>query len=236
MIRHVLDDPAGLSVRARRFLETRSRRNPATVVEPPDRYYECWNADDEPDPGPDGGLARLQEFAARYGGMWFPGERPAPGGYEFHDTVESGWQQTDAGDWEAEVGLVEQAWPVLLSWSTGRIGVIHAENWVATSVDNLIESSALGNEISDDDSWREAVPVDGGSWHLSGITSDRFADHVPEVPEASSLWNRWYMDEHVAVHGWRATYDPARFEVVLAWYRDPLGRHRLESLTGPLRP
>jgi hypothetical protein len=236
MIKHVLDDPAGLSVRAQRFLQTLSRRSLPTAVEPPDLYYECWNADDEPDPGPDGGLARLQEFAARYGGLWFPGKRPTPGGYGLHDTVQAGWQQTRSGDWEAEVGLVEGAWWVLLSWSTGRIGVIHPENWVATSADNLIESSALGNEISDDDSWREAVPVGGRGAYLPGMASDRFAGHLPEVTEASSPWNRWYMDEHVAVHGWRATYDPTRSEVVLAWYRGPLGRRRLESLTGPLMP
>lgn len=125
---------------------------------------------------------------------------------------------------------------MLLSWSTGRIRVMHVESWVATSADNLIESSALGNEIADDDSWRDAVPVGGRSWHLSGVTTDRFVGCIPEAAEASSPWNRWYMDEHVAVHGWSATYDPARCEVILAWYRDPLGRQRIESLTGPPRP
>lgn len=66
MTRHVLDDPGGLTEQARRFLAEHSRRTRLQPIAP------------EPVDGPDGGRARLDEFVARFGGLWFcrPGPRP----------------------------------------------------------------------------------------------------------------------------------------------------------------
>jgi hypothetical protein len=137
----------------------------------------------------------------------------------------------------AAVGDID-GWPLTLGWSTGRIGldVVGPETWIAASAVNLIESSALGQEIGWNGSWQEAVSVGGrgSGWGLN-VEADRFRGLVREVPEASSPWNRWFVDKQVAVHAWRETYDPQRRQVVMAWYRGPEGRHRIEAVAGPLR-
>jgi hypothetical protein len=233
--RHVLDDPGALSERARRFLVPHTRPQAPTARD--DAWYVCTGADDRQVPGPDGGLDRLQRFFARFGGLTFATERPRVGArYRFDPSGTSGWMQVESGDWVAEVGD-EEAWPLMLSWSTGRIGldVLHPEAWIADSAEGLIESAALGQEIHLDGSWREAVPVSGRGpgWGLD-VGVDRFTDVVAEVRAASSEWNRWFVDDHMAVHAWRQTYDEERSQVVMAWYRSAEGLRRIEAIVGPL--
>ncbi|MEU8664473.1 hypothetical protein [Actinoplanes philippinensis] len=240
MIRHVLDDVAALSGRARAFLDEHCRRTPISLTDP-GRWYECTDVNGEPVPGPAGGLERLTSFVTRYGGMTFCPERP--GCYGAHDHpyvldphVSSGWDELEDGDHVAVVGSVE-GFHLTLSWSTGRIGAVEQDFWIAGSAVNLIESSALGQSIYTDESWSEAIERDGkgAGWGLATVGSEAFRGTVGEVAEASSEWNRWYLDEHVAVHGWRVTYERERGEAVMAWYRTAEGRRRIETVAGPLR-
>ncbi|MBU2662653.1 hypothetical protein KOI35_03960 [Actinoplanes bogorensis] len=240
MIRHVLDDAGALSDRARAFLDEHGRRSPISLADP-DRWYECTNGDGSSAPGPDGGLERLTAFVTRFGGMTFCPERPGCFGhqhpYEFDGFVSSGWEELDDGDYAAVVGSKDGC-SLTLSWSTGRIGVVEADYWIADSATNLIESCALGQSVYDSDAWTEAVELEGKGkgWGLTAVGSDAFRGAVGEVVEASCEWNRWYLDEHVAVHGWRVTYERERNEAVMAWYRDAEGRRRIEAVAGPLRP
>ncbi|GAA4638747.1 hypothetical protein GCM10023196_097710 [Actinoallomurus vinaceus] len=202
--------------------------------------------------GPEGGLDRLVEFSARYGGLSFCQERPECDGqhkYQYNFSIyTSSWEPTDSDDWVAVVGDTEGC-QLTFDWSTGRIGVdvVGPETWIADSVVNLIESAALAQYIYGSiaphrmarrvDRWQEAVPVEGKGpgWGLANVSSERFRGLVPEVTQASSPWNRWFADEQVAVHAWLTTYEIDREEVVMAWYRGAQGRQRIESVTGPLR-
>lgn len=241
MIHHVPDDPAALSDRARAFLDEHGRRSPISLDDP-GQWYECTGVDGEAVPGPAGGLERLTSFVTRFGGMTFCGERPGCYGahrnpYEFYGFVSSGWNELENGDHVADVGTKE-GYSLSLSWSTGRIGVVEPDFWIADSATNLIESCALGQSVYTGEAWSEAVQLGGkgAGWGLTAVGSDAFRGVVGEAVEASSEWNRWYLDEHVAVHGWRATYEPERHEAVMAWYRDAEGRRRIEAVAGPLQP
>lgn len=241
VIRHLLDDVGALSDRARAFLDEHGRRSPIALADH-GRWYECIGVNGETVPGPVGGLERLTAFVTRFGGMKFCPERPGCYGahwhpYEFDAIVSSGWEELEDGDHVAVVGSKE-GYSLTLSWSTGRIGVVEPDFWIADSAINLIESCALGQSVCADEAWSEAVVLGGkgAGWGLTDVGSDAFRGSVGEVAEASSEWNRWYVDEHVAVHGWRATYEPERHEAVMAWYRDDEGRRRIEAVAGPLRP
>ncbi|BEL04582.1 hypothetical protein Q0Z83_027730 [Actinoplanes sichuanensis] len=241
MNRHVLDDPDRLSDRARAFLDEHCRRSPISLDDP-GQWYECTGVDGRAVPGPAGGLERLTDFVARFGGMAFCGERPGCYGahrnpYVFHGFVSSGWDELGDGDRVATVGH-KDGFALTLSWSTGRIGVVEADFWIADSAVNLLESCALGQCVYTDEAWSEAVELGGKGpgWGLTAVGSDAFRGLVGEVVEASCEWNRWYVDEQVAVHGWRVTYDMDRPESVMAWYRDADGRRRIESVAGPLWP
>lgn len=241
VIRHVLDDPGLLSGRARGFLDVHGRRSVIDLHDPA-RWYECTGVDGDVVAGPADGLERLASFVARFGGMAFCGERPGCRGdhrnpYEFDGIISSGWDELGDGDRVAVVGTKEGC-PLTLSWSTGRIGVVAPDHWIADSAVNLIESCALGQSVHSDDTWVEAVQTGGRGpgWGLTGVASDAFRDAVAEVAEASSAWNRWYADEKVAVHGWRLTYEPERREAVMAWYRGAAGRRRVEAVAGRLQP
>jgi hypothetical protein len=241
VIRHVLDDLGALSNRARAFLDEHCQWSPIPLVDP-GQWYECTGVDGDVVPGLAGGLDRLTSFFARFGGMTFCPERPGCYGahqhpYEFDRFVSSGWDELDDGDRVAVVGSKE-GYCLTLSWLTGRIGVVESDFWIADSATNLIESCALGQSVYTDPAWSEAVEIGGkgAGWGLTAVGSDAFHGVVGEVVEASSEWNRWYLDEHVAVHGWRATYEPERHEAVMAWYRDAEGRQRIEAVAGPLRP
>ena len=85
----------------------------------------------------------------------------------------------------------------------GAAGGIRVTSWAPTS-----STSQDGGGSHGDRSWREAIPVNGRGrgWGLD-VPSARFRELVPEVTEASSAWNRWYLDAHVAVHGWLTTYE-----------------------------
>ena len=255
MEQHVLDDPGALTVRAQRFLAVHGQRDsqsdPNTLL---DQHPEG--------DAPEGWRDWLREFGVRYDGLSFCQDRPAcvrqnaqhvqqrycfeSNRYYFSfDDLE--WELTESGDWYVTVGYTE-GWPLTYSWSTGRIGcdVMGPDYWIAHSATNLIESAALGqyvlggspyDRIRRGDRWEEAIPVDGKGpgWGLAPVSSEQFRDVVPESVEASSPWNRWFIDDEIAVHAWQTTYESPRREVVMAWYRSRKGRRKIESITGPLR-
>ncbi|GLY04154.1 hypothetical protein [Actinoplanes sp. NBRC 101535] len=237
----VMPFPMSLSGRAQRFLDEHAVRSPISLDDP-GRWYECADAAGTVVPGPADGLDRLVEFVRRFGGLAFcDGRLPCDGlhrhRYEFDDSVSSGWDELGDGDLVATVGSEEGGHLLTMSWATGRIGVVSPDCWIADSATNLIESCAVGQSIQADRSWTEAVPVNGRGpgWGLEGLPSEAFRGAVAEVVEASSEWNRWYLDDQVAVHGWRVTYEPQRSEAVMAWYRGDSGRRRIEAVTGALR-
>jgi len=240
MTGHLLDDPGDLTERAQRFLTEHGHRRPTragAVAE----LYQCFDRAGGEIAGPEGGLERLRTFLARYGGLSFCQERPGCDGkhtqvYRFDTVVQSGWTATESGSWVAEVGEIE-GWPLMLDWSTGRIGidVFAPETWVAHSLPNLIESAALAQSLYLSTVWRKAVmPGRPPGWGLEPEAAEQLPDLVPEAAEASSPWNRWLMDQDVAVHSWQATYEPTRRTATMAWYRTAQGRRRLEAVVGPL--
>jgi hypothetical protein len=237
---HLLDDLGVLTQRAQTFLAAHGRRG-SDQHGVNREWYECTDTDGTPVPGPPGGLDRLQTFITQYGGLTFCQERPGCNGkhtlcYRVDDVVSSGWAQTGSGGWVAEVGVID-GWPLMLDWATGRIGIdIHEpETWIAHSLVNLVESAALGQSLYLSPTWQKAVMRGHGpGWGVEASTLEQLSGHVPEVAEASSPWNHWLMDQDVAVHGWRATYEPARRLAVMAWYRSPEGRRRIEAAAGPL--
>ncbi len=241
MTLHLLDDLGVLTQRAQVFLTKHARVGSLDQHEIQREWYECTDLHGNVIAGPDGGLDRLQAFVAQYGGLTFCQERPGCTGkhlqsYVFDGVVQSGWTQTESGNWIAEVGALE-GWPLILDWSTARIGIhIYApETWIANSLVNLVESAALGQSLHPDTGWRKAVMLGRGpSWGLEAESLERLRAEVPEVPVASSPWNHWLMDDDIAVHGWQATYEPARRVAVMAWYRSTEGRRRIEAAVGPL--
>ncbi|MGW0731947.1 hypothetical protein [Streptomyces sp. NPDC002851] len=235
---HVMDDPAALTTRAQRFLATHGHRSPPADPERLRAAYRCEDATGGVVSGPPGGLGRMLAFNARVGGLRFCSDRPQCRGKHrgyvlgFDELDGPGWWRVPSNGWILPVGDID-GWLLTLDWATGRIGVdvTGPDTWVASSAVNLIESCALGQSIYGDRSWREAVPVAGRGegWGLD-VPSARFRGLVPEVAEASSPWNRWYLDAHVAVHGWLTTYEVPRREPVMAWYRDRHGRRLIESV------
>jgi hypothetical protein len=244
----LLDDVGVLTQRAQQFLSDHGRRGEPVQGEFQRERYECTDADGGPVPGPDGGLDRLQAFIAQYAGLSFCQERPGCNGkhtqtYRFDDVVRSGWTRTASGGWVAEVGELEvgerQGWALMLDWSSGRIGIdIHQpETWIAHSLVNLLESAALGQSLYLSSGWRKAaLQGRGPGWGVGPVALERLQTQVSEVSVASSPWNTWLMDQDVAVHGWQATYEPTRQVAVMAWYRTPEGRRRIETAAGPLAP
>lgn len=240
MTPHLLDDLGVLTQRAQHFLTEHGRRG-SDRREVRREWYECTDIDGRPVSGPEGGFERLQTFIAQYGGLTFCQERPGCNGkhgqaYRLDDVVSSGWARTASGGWVAEIGEID-GWPLMLGWSTGRIGIdIHEpETWIAHSLVNLVESAALGQSLYLSKIWKKAVlRGHGPGWGVGAEALDLMRDHLPEVSEASSPWNHWLMDQDVAVHGWRATYEPARRVAAMAWYRTPQGRSRIEAVVGPL--
>lgn len=238
---HLLDDLGVLTQRAQRFLAEHARRGSEDHHEVQREWYECTDLDGNQVTGPEGGFDRLQAFVAQYGGISFCQERPGCNGkhsqtYRFDAVVQSGWVLTGSGGWVAEVGAIE-GWPLMLDWSTARIGIyIHEpETWIAHSLVNLVESAALGQSLYLDDGWQKAVMHGRGpGWGVEAESLERLQNEVPEVTEASSPWNHWLMDDDIALHGWRATYEPARRLAVMAWYRTPEGRRRIEAAVGRL--
>jgi hypothetical protein len=238
---HLLDDLGVLTHRAQHFLTEHAQLGSHGQHDVHSEWYECTDAMGSRVDGPDGGLERLQAFIAQYGGLAFCQERPGCTGkhlqtYRLDSVVQSGWAQTESGGWVAEVGVLE-GWPLTLDWSTGRIGIhIYApQTWIANSLVNLVESAALGQSLQSAAGWHKAVlPGRGPSWGLEAESLERLRGEVPEVAEASSSWNHWLMDDGVAVHGWQATYEPARKVAVMAWYRSAQGRRRIEAAVGPL--
>jgi hypothetical protein len=239
---HLLDDQTVPTQRAQRFLAEHGRRRPPARPGAAE-VYQCLDLDGaelaEAD-GPEGGLERLRSFLAQFGGVSFCQERPGCDGkhtqvYNFDTVVQSGWIRTESG-WVAEVGEIE-GWPLMLDWSTGRIGidVFAPETWVAHSALNLVESAALGQSLYLSTVWRKAVmPGHPPGWGLEPEAAAGLAEVVPEAGEASSPWNRWLMDQDVAVHTWQGTYEPSRKVATMAWYRNPQGRRRIEAVAGKL--
>jgi|tagenome__1003787_1003787.scaffolds.fasta_scaffold20953047_5 hypothetical protein len=235
-----MEDLDVLTRRAQLFLTEHAHRAPARA-EVEREWYECTDLDGTVIAGPEGGLERLQDFIAQYGGLTFCQERPGCNGkhgqsYRLDPVVSSGWARTGSGGWAAEIGQID-GWPLMLDWATGRIGIdIHEpETWIAHSLLNLVESAALGQSLYLSTTWHKAVlRGHGPGWGVEGDALEHLRGQVPEVVEASSPWNHWLMDQDVAVHGWRATYEPARRMAAMAWYRTPEGRRRLEAVVGPL--
>lgn len=243
MALHRLTDVGVLTQRAQVFLAEHGRQGSHAHHEVAREWYECTDLDGSAVPGPPDGFDRLQLFIAQYGGISFCQERPGCNGkhtqlYRFDEVVQSGWAQTESGGWVAEVGVLE-GWPLMLDWSTGRIGIdIHQpETWIAHSLVNLVESAALGQSLYLSGTWRKAaLRGRGPGWGVGPEALEQLQGQVPEVAEASSPWNQWLMDDDVAVHGWQATYEPSRRVAAMAWYRTPAGRRRIEDAAGPLAP
>jgi hypothetical protein len=238
---HLLEDLSVLTPRAQRFLTDHGRHRKATRAAAASEFYRCADRDGGEVAGPDGGRDRLRAFLGRYGGLTFCQERPGCDGkhtqtYNFDTVVQSGWTQTESAGWVAEIGDLE-GFPLMLDWKTERIGidVFAPETWVAHSLPNLVESAALGQSLYLSKVWQKAVmPGRPPGWGLEPQAVERLTEAVPEAVEASSPWNFWLLDQDVAVHSWRATYEPTRKKATMAWYRTPAGRRRLEAVVGPL--
>ncbi|MFC1411990.1 hypothetical protein ACEZCY_22285 [Streptacidiphilus sp. N1-12] len=229
---HILDDPTGLSTRARSLLERTGRRDHRQDPGLPTEFLRVRNRDGRLVPAPMTLVIRREGFQQRYGGLRY-GVRSGPTDRaERHDGLRDWHYDLDGTMWADPAGGWYFGWsgervssPVrYLVHTDGRVGVEDGSGTfldIAPSVPALMESHALVDTVSDWD--RSTVQVDGFALaeQLGNLT---------DVPEASGPTVRWRLSECVAVQEFRSwTGAGPRPWRAFVWSRGDAGRRQVEA-------
>ncbi|WP_203757140.1 hypothetical protein [Catellatospora bangladeshensis] len=204
---HIVDDPTGLSERARDLLARTGWRKPESAARLATDFLRVRDRTGRLIPAPMKLVIRREAFAARFGGLQYAVRRSValPGmDREFQrlwDFDLGGWMRRDVRGWHFDFIGERVSSPVAYAVHTdGRVGVTHGGLFleIATSVYHLIESHAVLDQVA---SWQP--------WHEYAAGSDRMAlvdhlaaqlDGLTEVAEASGPCARWLLGENVAIH------------------------------------
>ncbi|GAB3155138.1 hypothetical protein GCM10027290_50890 [Micromonospora sonneratiae] len=226
-MRHILDDPTGLSERAQRFLADRADRVPFDVAEGPTDAELRSTLGGLPGVDVEPALELLRRIQARYGGLRFRSVA-----WSFDEVVTLGPWPWDAGDYDSDdVGpmsdLLEHsvAHPHQV-WLRGSGEVSYfAYDFTASdvpvfpSVDALLEAEAIYQECT---AWMrvrpdELVSVDAIEAGTAGLTL---------LSEASGHTEQWWEQEGFRVHVWHtfaAVYKGAARSRWGIWAKDQAG-------------
>ena len=226
---HVLDDPGGLSPRAQAFLKRSGSRSQTAPTRLSTEYLRVPDLSGQLIPAPLDLVVRREGFAARFGGLRYDvrlsirftdGRRQISRRWNFDL---DGWIRREPHGWSFGWMGEEVSSPVrYLVHTDGRFGVLADGPFleVSPSVDHMIESHALMDEVAD---WS---PVTGSAleaWVPRSIDEMRYDDTgaLVVVPEASGPCEQWLLSDTMAVRlfsGW--TGGQPRQTGVMAWMRD----------------
>ncbi|WP_333736607.1 hypothetical protein [Streptomyces sp. IBSBF 2806] len=228
---HILDDPVGLTLRARSLLCRTGWREPSQEPRPAIELPRTRNRFGEPIPPPTMLVIRREGFERRYGGLCYQVRNSYAAGSERREQLRSWhfdlgqnmWSDSGHGwyfDWLGE----RVSSPVrYLMHTDGRVGVEDGSGAfieIAPSARALIESHALTDLAS---TWDRADTLDIDSFALAqrlcGLT---------EIPEASGRTIKWRASRAVAVMEFQewSSEEPRRWRAFI-WSRDKVGRHQI---------
>lgn len=230
---HILDDPDGLSARARDLLSRAGWREPPLGPRLATDFLQVRGQAGRPVPASVMLAIRREGFEHRYGGLRyqvrnnyaFDGENHQVThawhydlGHYVHEDPACGWYF----DWFGE----HVSSPVrFLVHTNGRAGVDDGGGKfleIAPSIPALIDMVAAWD--------RTTLKVDGYALaqRISGLTS---------IPEASGPTTRWRVSGTVAVQEFRhwSSQDPTRRWRAFIWTRGTDGRHQVEHATQALQ-
>jgi hypothetical protein len=204
-VAHVLDDPTGLSLRARRFLAARATRREALS---PDRHREHWRAQHLPEPV----VELCASFQERWGGLSLPPTTHYDGGPTCLAADRP--RQVDGLGWCLEAGQARAPVPYgFYVDEAGRYGV--EWKWqvpLHETVEGWVEACALEDAA--------------GGWDLvarsTGQVNELLTTWLPQVgplaplPEVRGIADTWWQGDGVIVRicsGLAQLYDDGFGEV-----------------------
>jgi hypothetical protein len=218
---HVLDDPHGLSSRARTFLHRAGVRSAEEAIPADERLSAV---------APGELLARREWFAERFSGLRYDVRRRVRIGDRYQEIVRC-WRfdllddiQEDQTGWT--FGWSGQIVSSPVSYrvhADGRFGVSAQGSFleVSPSIDHLIEGHALLDGLF---GWEPVSPASLPGWvpgDVSNTHLQSLLDVLPPVPEASGWGDRWWRSDELAIRlfrEWTATVP--RPTGVMIWCRD----------------
>jgi hypothetical protein len=190
-VTHVLDDPSGLSLRARRFLATRATREEAPSAE---KHREHWRSQSLPEAA----VELAAGFQERWGGLSLPPLRYYDGGPACLTADMPG--RVDGVGWCIEAGQARVEVPYRYYVDeAGRFGVHNGPGRrqvpLHGSVEGWIESCALEDAAG---SWDLVARRDGEVKELVTSWVPRVGPLTP-VPEVQGLADSWWRGDGVMV-------------------------------------
>ncbi|MET9877036.1 hypothetical protein ABZZ36_20755 [Actinacidiphila glaucinigra] len=229
---HILDDPTGLSTRARNLLERTGWRDHQREPRLTTEFLRIRDRVGQLIPTPMMLVIRREGFDQRYGGLRYQVRSSYTIQGERHDMLRE-WhydlgQRMATGsthgwyfDWFGE----RVSSPVrYLVHTDGRVGVDDGGGTfleIAPSLPALIESHALTDTVSTWDRITAEVDSSALADQLAGLT---------DVPEASGPTIRWRLSDNVAVKEFRnwSSETPRRWCASI-WSRSRTGRCQIEE-------
>lgn len=234
---HILDDPAGLTVRAKRLLRRTGWREPSQGPRLTADFLRIRDGFSQPITAPPMLVIRREGFEQRYGGLRYQvrnsytvrNERREEVRDWHFDPGQNVWPDSARGwyfDWLGE----RVSSPVrYLIHTDGRVGVEDGSNVfveIAPSVQALIESHALIDMVS---TWDRADTGDMDSFALA-----QKLECLVEIPEASGRTIRWRVSATVAVMAFQnwSSEEPRRWRAFV-WSRGEVGRRQVGAAIVP---
>jgi len=229
---HILDDPAGLSARAKSLLERTGWRDYPQEPRLSTEFLRIRDRFGQLAPAPMRLVIRREGFEQRYGGLRYQVRKSYTAQGERHDVHHDWHYDLGQGMWTSSAHGWYFDWfgervssPVrYLVHTDGRVGVDDGGGAfleIAPSIPALIESHALTDTVS--------------TWDRTTAEVDSFAiaeqlDGLTDIPEASGHTIRWRLSDNVAVEEFRnwSSEAPRRWRAFI-WSRGEAGRRQVEE-------
>ncbi|MFL6113481.1 MAG: hypothetical protein ACJ786_19285 [Catenulispora sp.] len=231
---HILDDPTGLSTRARNLLERTGWRERPHDLQVSTEHLQARDCRGRLIPPPMLLVIRREGFEYKYAGLRYRVRRSLTFNGERHERVHDWhydlgrclWADPNGGGYFDWIGERVSSPVRYLIHTDGRVGVedgnaVFLE--AAPSINALIESHALTDMVSD---W-DRSPSGADALHIA-----RSLDGLEDIPEASGPTVRWRLSQHVAVcesQNWSST-EPRQWRAFI-WCRGEAGHRQLEEAT-----
>ncbi|MEU8003909.1 hypothetical protein AB0B66_22360 [Catellatospora sp. NPDC049111] len=236
---HILDDPTGLSERARDLLARTGWRKTESSPRLATDFHRVRDRTGSLIPAPMKLVIRREGFAARFGGLQYLVRQSVlmPGGahevQHWWDFDLGDWMRRDVRGWHFEFIGEHISSPVAYAVHTdGRVGVTGGGPFleIAPSVYHLIENHAVLDQVASWHPWHE--PAAGSGWAALVDHLAAQLDGLTEVAEASGPCSRWLLGENVAIRDAMSyTSDGPRTRCVRVWVR---GEHGLSQVRAAL--